>query len=508
LAAIQIKKRFPTFTKTPLTMSSDNYGWKLEHSYQSLPETLYAPIQLGHQTFKPSLVLFNDKLGKALGLEFDKENSKQWAEWLSGNELITGSSPIAQAYAGHQFGHFTMLGDGRAVLLGEQNTIDNKLFDIQLKGSGVTPFSRRGDGKATLYAMLREYVISEALYHLNIPTTRSLAVVNSGEKVNRQFAMNGGILTRVASSHIRVGTFEYVARSQSVETLKEFTNYTIQRHYPELVNTENPALAFLKAVQNKQIELIVHWMRVGFIHGVMNTDNITISGESIDYGPCAFMNAYNPQQVYSSIDQHGRYAFENQPAILQWNLSKLAQALLPLIHENEKVAIELATNVLEAFPDAYRTAYLKMMRAKIGLQKAIPEDILLIDDLLYWMQENKADYTNTFLFLQENDVPHSSIYNDQQFQQWLERWNARIDMEYKDKKDAFAVMESVNPVFIPRNHLVEEAIFNLAERYDDKVIKSLLSVIETPYKTLENKFDFQQSSSPDFENRYQTFCGT
>jgi len=489
-------------------MSNANHGWNLAHSYLTLPQTLYAPIELGHQTFKPSLVLFNERLAKELSLDFKTMSVDTWAGWLSGNELIPGSIPIAQAYAGHQFGHFTMLGDGRAVLLGEQKSSNNESVDIQLKGSGVTPFSRRGDGKATLYAMLREYVISEALFHLNIPTTRSLAVVNTGEKVNRQFAMNGGILTRVASSHIRVGTFEYVARSQSKETLKDFTFYTIKRHYPELLNVDNPILSFLKAVQNEQIQLVVNWMRVGFIHGVMNTDNTTISGESIDYGPCAFMNVYNAQQVYSSIDQHGRYAFENQPAILQWNLSKLAQALLPLIHDNEKTAIELATNVLESFPDLYRTEYLKMMRYKLGLQKAIPEDIALIEDLLYWMEENKADYTNTFLYLQEIAIPETNKYQDKQFEQWLERWNTRIEMEYNDKKEAFSVMTTVNPVFIPRNHLVEEAIFNLAERYDAQAINNLLSVVEKPYEFQENKTEFQRLASPDFENRYQTFCGT
>jgi uncharacterized protein YdiU (UPF0061 family) len=489
-------------------MPVKSFGWNLENTYKQLPETLYAPINETKISPNQSLVLFNEKLAQTLGLKFNANDVEQWTNWLSGNELLPNSSPIAQAYAGHQFGHFTMLGDGRAMLLGEQRTPSNQLVDIQLKGSGTTPFSRRGDGKATLYSMLREYVISEALFQLGIPTTRSLAIIKTGEKVNRQFAMNGGILTRVAASHIRVGTFEYVSRSQSIDNLKEFTNYVINRHYPTVATSDNPALELLKTVQKEQISLIVHWMRVGFIHGVMNTDNTTISGESIDYGPCAFMHQYNPQQVYSSIDQHGRYAFENQPAILQWNLSKLAQALLPLIHENETTAVRLATNVLESFPEQYRNAYLTMMRQKLGLNKSIPEDISLIEDLLLWMEENKADYTNTFNYLREIEVPNQELYYDIQFQQWLERWNERLSMEHSDKKEAFNLMQTVNPVFIPRNHLVEEAIFNLAERYDSDAISELLSILEKPYEYQVNKEKFMQLASDDFENRYQTFCGT
>jgi uncharacterized protein YdiU (UPF0061 family) len=328
------------------------HNWQIENTYAKLPAaffTLQQPVPVA----KPAIVFFNERLANDLGLGFLNEEEENIAGYFSGNKIPEGAQPLAQAYAGHQFGHFTMLGDGRAILLGEQIDPRGKRFDIQLKGSGQTPYSRRGDGRATLYSMLREYLISESMYHLGIPTTRSLSVVSTGEKVYREEVHNGAVLTRTANSHIRVGTFEYARRFCSAEDLRALTNYTIQRHYPEITDTDNPALELLKAVMHKQIDLMVNWMRVGFIHGVMNTDNMSIAGETIDYGPCAFMNAYNPRTVFSSIDTRGRYAFGNQPYIAQWNLTVFASALLPIISENQQKAVDLVKEVIEGFKEKF-----------------------------------------------------------------------------------------------------------------------------------------------------------
>jgi uncharacterized protein YdiU (UPF0061 family) len=343
--------------------------FNFNNSYQSLGESFFewvkpTPVQ------SPGLLLFNQLLANELGLPVDLSEStaSELEQIFSGNQLAEGSEPMAQAYAGHQFGYFTMLGDGRAILLGEHITPSLQRFDIQLKGSGPTPYSRRGDGRATLKAMLREYLISESMHGLGIPTSRSLAIVKSGEKVYREEIQDGAILTRIMQSHIRVGSFEYVNHYLTKEDLKAYTNYTLARHYP-LAAVENPALSLLKEVLIQQVHLIVHWMRVGFIHGVMNTDNMSIAGETFDYGPCAFMNGYDPAKVFSSIDTNGRYAFANQPGIAHWNLSCLANALLPIIHDNQEEAVELAKEVLNLFPDLYTQAYTAMMGAKIGFSK-------------------------------------------------------------------------------------------------------------------------------------------
>lgn len=477
------------------------FGWNLETTYHNLPKSLYseiAPESVPH----PKLVFFNSDLAKQLGLNLDDQDDI--ADLFSGNKLPHGSKPIAQAYAGHQFGYFNILGDGRAVLLGEQITPNNQRFDIQLKGSGKTPYSRRGDGKATLKSMLREYLISEAMFHFGIPTSRSLAVVSTGEKIQREELYEGGILTRVASSHIRVGTFEYVKHQLGLEELKIYTQYVIQRHYPHIANSENPVLELIKTVMHKQIDLVVDWMRVGFIHGVMNTDNTTISGETIDYGPCAFMNTYNPSTVFSSIDQQGRYAYSNQPGIIQWNIMCLAGALLPLIHENEKIAIDQAQQLLNSFPQLYEQRWLDMMCAKIGIENTSVEDAKLVSGLLDWMKSNQMDYTNTFIDLETQNLSENLAYTQEFFKRWYEKWTSRIGKEQEIAKQR---MRKANPFIIPRNHLVEQALDNAAKHNNFDELNQLLLAIQSPYSPDQyvNPFNAPPESGDD---NFQTFCGT
>ena len=376
---------------------------KLENTYINLPDIFYSK-QKPSSVPNPQLVAFNYSLAKELKLDIDYLTSKEGVEILSGNKVLEGTTPIAQAYAGHQFGYFTILGDGRAVLLGELITPKGERLDIQLKGSGETPYSRGGDGKASLGPMLREFIISEAMHGLNIPTTRSLAVVETGETVIRERLLPGAVLTRIASSHIRVGTFQYVASYGSTEELRSLADYAIERHYKELVNEDNKYLKFLKAVIEKQADLISKWQLVGFIHGVMNTDNITISGETIDYGPCAFMDTYNPNTVFSSIDRGGRYAYGNQPNIGAWDLARFAESLLPLLSENKDQAINLAQEGISEYPEIFKKKWLAGMRAKLGLFNEEVEDEALINELLSLMERYKADFTNTFRALTINKV--------------------------------------------------------------------------------------------------------
>ena len=384
-------------------------GWHFDNTYSKLPESFISktsPILVK----SPELTILNDNLAKELSLNFSSIGKENLSKLFSGNLLPEGSNAISQAYAGHQFGHFTMLGDGRAVLMGEHISKNNERFDIQFKGSGKTPFSRNGDGRAALGPMLREYIISEAMHALNIPTTRSLAVVKTGEDVIREDILQGAILTRVASSHIRVGTFQYITARQNKDELKILVNYTIDRHYPNIKASKNQALDLLKVLIEKQIDLVINWMRVGFVHGVMNTDNMTISGETIDYGPCAFMDTYDPQTVFSSIDQLGRYAYFNQPSITKWNLARFAECLIPLIDENKDKAIEIATETINSFEKKYEKKWLNMMRDKLGLFGEDPKDQVLILDLLTWMHQNKADYTNTFCFLMNEKIKNNKVY--------------------------------------------------------------------------------------------------
>ena len=480
-------------------------GWRFDNTYSKLPKAFISntsptPVQT------PELIILNDDLAKSLGLNFSSINEKKLSELFSGNLLPEGSKSISQAYAGHQFGHFTMLGDGRAVLMGEHISKNNERFDIQFKGSGKTPFSRNGDGRAFYGAMLREYIISEAMHFLNIPTTRSLAVVKSGEDVIRENILQGAILTRVASSHLRVGTFQYIAARQNENELKTLVNYTLDRHYPNIKKSKNQALDLLKVLMEKQIELVINWMRVGFIHGVMNTDNMTISGETIDYGPCAFMDTYDPQTVFSSIDQLGRYAYFNQPSITKWNLARFAESLIPLIDENKDKAIDIATEEINNFEKVYEIKWLNMMRDKLGLFGEDPKDQVLILDLLTWMHVNKADYTNTFCLLMNKKIENNKIYTSDDFIAWKKRWVERLKLNNNTPEKYLKLMKSVNPLIIPRNHNVEKSL-TLAINGDLTLFNKLIEILKNPYLVNSNDLEFM-SPAPYNDKKYQTFCGT
>ena len=478
-------------------------GWHFDNTYSKLPNTFKEEIK-PTPVHNPELVILNEELAKDLNLNFSNINKKQQAEIFSGNLLPKNTNTIAQAYAGHQFGHFTMLGDGRAVLLGEHLINENSRFDIQFKGSGKTSFSRGGDGRAALGPMLREYIISEALYSLNIQTTRSLAVVKTGEKVIRENLLQGAILTRVASSHIRVGTFQYIAAKQNIEDLKILVDYTVDRHFPEIKFSENKALDLLNLVMLKQCDLIVDWMRVGFIHGVMNTDNMAISGETIDYGPCAFMDHYDPKTVFSSIDKFGRYAYSNQPPIAKWNLARLAECLIPLIDTNEDKSIKIASEIIDNFQKIYENKWTNMMRDKLGLFGEDKNDKNLIKSLVDWMEKNKADYTNTFCYLMGVSI-NDKIYEDKSFNQWLNHWRARSSLNNSTKEKQLQLMQKVNPNIIPRNHKVEEALL-AADNNNFDVMNKLLSVLKNPYDIKD--ISEIQSPAPLSKEKYQTFCGT
>ncbi len=479
-------------------------GWCFDNTYSKLPDPFREEI--GPVPVKnPELVILNKNLSKELNLDFSNLDNKKISELFSGNSLPPGSNSIAQAYAGHQFGHFTMLGDGRAVLIGEHLSKKKSRYDIQLKGSGKTTFSRNGDGRAALGPMLREYIISEAMYSLNIPTTRSLAVVKTGEDVIRETPFQGAILTRIALSHIRVGTFQYIAARNKKDELEILLNYVIQRHYPNIQNSKNKALDLLKVIMEKQIDLVVNWMRVGFIHGVMNTDNMSISGETIDYGPCAFMDTYDPKTVFSSIDQMGRYAYCNQPVITKWNLSRFAECLIPLIDEDQNKSIELATEIINSFEKKYEKKWLNMMRDKLGLFGVDDKDKFLILDLLTWMHQKKLDYTNTFCHLMNLEIEKNENFKDNDFQNWKRRWQERLKTNNNSPEKYLKLMKSVNPLIIPRNHKVEE-VLSEASKNNIKPLIRLLNILNNPYLEQKNIIDYQKPSSS--REKYQTFCGT
>ncbi len=498
-------------------------GFNLEHSYAQLPQRFFTHVQ-PTPVSEPKLVLLNVALAEDLGL--DPSVLAQNPGWFTGNALPPGAMPLAQAYAGHQFGNFTMLGDGRAILLGEQLTPRGERFDIQLKGPGRTPYSRGGDGRAALGPMLREYIISEAMHALGIPTTRSLAVASTGEAVYRETPLLGAVLTRVASSHIRVGTVEFAAalsastalsgeqeNLRAGDDLRALADYTARRHYPTLqavAGAETRYVALLEVILQRQAMLIARWQTVGFIHGVMNTDNMALSGETIDYGPCAFMDVYHPATVFSSIDSHGRYAFANQPIIAHWNLSRLASAMLPLLHTKEEEAVAIANEVLGTFPGLYQKHWLDGMRAKLGLFDRQPGDQELVETLLAIMQEQRMDFTNTFRDL-STDLrtadAQAAPQESEEFKTWRVRWQARLRQQPQDLGEAQSLMRRHNPAFIPRNHKVEEALAAATDQADVSVARKLLEVLARPFaydvQLPEYSISAAQSDKP-----YQTFCGT
>ncbi|MFO1045311.1 MAG: YdiU family protein [Planctomycetaceae bacterium] len=489
-------------TESEIAVDQAPCGWRLDNTYARLPDCLFAPAKAA-KVPAPRLVIFNQKLAEDLGLNLSQIPADAVASLFAGQVLPDGFQPIAQAYAGHQYGGFTMLGDGRAILLGEQCSPRGR-FDIQLKGAGQTPYSRRGDGRAALGPMLREYIISEAMFALGIPTTRSLAVVTTGERVYRQSPLQGAILTRVAASHIRVGTFQYLAARDDVENLRVLADYTIERHYPELVDSANRYVDFFRAVMDRQAALIARWQLVGFVHGVMNTDNVAISGETIDYGPCAFMNSFDPATVFSSIDHGGRYAYGNQPAIAQWNLARFAETQLPLIAPQQEDAIAIATDLLGQFPDLFEGYWLEGMRAKLGLQTTEAGDRELAESLLKWMQKTKADFTNTFRDLSTDEAMTEECYKSPEFQSWHSRWQLRLNQQSRTASASRTAMRSSNPVVIPRNHRVEEALA-AAENGDLSVLHRLLAVLTKPYESSADSAEYQ---IPSDDCHYQTFCGT
>ncbi|PXY00213.1 protein adenylyltransferase SelO [Halomonas sp. LBP4] len=484
--------------------------------YARLPERFYerfdpVPVEA------PRLVAFNRSLAEELGFDLDAFDERQATAWFAGNAVPPGAEPLAQAYAGHQFGTFVpRLGDGRAVLLGELTDRHGRLRDIQLKGAGCTPFSRGADGRAPLGPVLREYLVSEAMHALGIPTTRALAAVTTGERVFRGLPEPGAVLTRVAASHLRVGTFQYFAVRGDVEAVRELADQAIERHYPELADVDEAGryLALVEAVQARQAALVAKWMGVGFIHGVMNTDNAAISGETIDYGPCAFMEAYDPRTVFSSVDEGGRYAYANQPWIAQWNLARLAETLLPLIDADQERAVERATALIQAYPEQYEAEWLAVMRAKLGLATEEAGDRELAEDLLEAMQAGRADFTLTFrrlcdaaesaeadAALVERFAPSEAI------KAWLPRWRERLAREPGDPEAIAVRMRGVNPAYIPRNHKVEEALAAAAEHDDFGPFEALREVLASPFAEQPGREAYTRPAEPN-ERVLRTFCGT
>lgn len=500
------------------TVTSKTIHIEFDNSYaKQLPD--FISHQLVAPVPNPELVKFNYPLAQSLNITLSGTTDDELAQVFSGQLELEGSAPLAQAYAGHQFGHYNpQLGDGRALLLGETLDTTGSRKDIQLKGSGRTDFSRNGDGKAGIGPVLREYLVSEAMFALGVPTTRALAAVTTGEEIWRTERAPGAILTRIASSHIRVGTFQYVAAKGNVDEIRLLADYTIQRHYPEALDAENPYLRFLELVCEKQAKLIAKWQLLGFIHGVMNTDNTTVSGETIDYGPCAFMESYHPDTVFSSIDSEGRYAYQNQPYIGQWNLARFAESFLPLISEDQEVGVELATKTLHGFMNQYNRNWSKGMADKLGLTSLqVSETDEIISELLHLMESKEVDYTLCFSYLidcatgvvENSTVDDSSllaIFQDSDdFSSWFEKWKALFSSQ-AELQSALTAMRAVNPVYIPRNHKVEEALA-AAEDGDYQPFEALLAIITHPFDRKEGLEAYEQPA-PLSLGRYQTFCGT
>jgi len=484
--------------------------FNFDNTYAQQLEGFYTPCKSA-EVPKPELIRFNTELASELGLE--RIDSSNMANIFSGNESLAGASPLAQVYAGHQFGHYSaQLGDGRALLLGEVVDTTGRRYDIQLKGSGRTPYSRGGDGKSALGPVLREYIMSEAMHVLGIPTTRALAAVSSGEMVMRTEPLPGAVFTRVAASHIRIGTFQYFAALGEQDKVRQLADYTIARHYPNIKSSSTPYLDLLTAISAAQASLVAQWMLVGFIHGVMNTDNMTVTGETIDYGPCAFMDHYAPETVFSSIDTHGRYAYQNQPTIAQWNLARLAETLLPQLDGNNDKAIELATEVLNKFPQHYHHHWLSGMRSKLGLKSSEPDDMTLMNELLAAIDKQNVDYTLLFRrlidLLKGDEQAVISLFGDAAlFKQWLPKWKSRLQRDELELNDSVELMLQVNPIYIPRNHKVEEALEFAVQHKDYSMFERLLEVLSHPYDESSEYQEYAMPAPQEF-GPYKTFCGT
>lgn len=483
--------------------------FKFDNTYAEQLQGFYSSCKSDYAP-SPKLIKFNHSLANELGVNSVDED--KLAEIFSGNTELPGSMPLAQAYAGHQFGHYAgQLGDGRALLLGEVINHEGHRFDIQLKGAGRTPYSRGGDGKSALGPVLREYIMSEAMHVLGIPTTRALAAVSTGETVVRTEPLPGAVFTRVAASHIRIGTFEYFAAQGQQDKVKQLADYTIKRHYPELSESKTPYADLLKAVSQAQAYLVAQWMLIGFIHGVMNTDNMTVSGETIDYGPCAFMDIYAPETVFSSIDKHGRYAYQNQPIIAQWNLARLAETLLPLMHEDNATAVEIATDVLNELPNHYHSHWLAGMRKKLGLASVDNDDMELMNNLLASLDGQQVDYTQFFRklinHLEGSDDIFELFQDSNDFKQWLLNWRARLNKDEFTIDQSIQCMREINPVYIARNHKVEEALALAIKENDFSLFEKLNYVLSDPYVEKEDMQEYALPAPKEFGS-YKTFCGT
>ncbi|MGH1578840.1 protein adenylyltransferase SelO [Planktotalea sp.] len=493
-------------------MTNHDPKFDFDNTYARELEGFYVPWQ-GAKAPAPTIVQFNDELADDLGLDSDALKTADGAAIFAGSVAPDGAAPLAQAYAGHQFGGFSeQLGDGRALLLGELLDKEGARFDLHLKGSGRTPFSRGGDGKAVLGPVLREYLMGEAMHALGVPTTRALAAVTTGEEVVRDGMKPGAVLARIASSHLRVGTFQFFAARKEWDKVRQLADYAIDRHYPELAQTDDKYLGFLSAVLENQAQLVAKWLHLGFVHGVMNTDNMTISGETIDYGPCAFVDEYDPKAVFSSIDRDGRYAFGNQPVIAQWNLTRLAETLLPLIDaDDSENAIRLATNVINTFVGRYTEIWTNGMRAKIGLASVEEGDGDLINDMFTAMDGQKVDYTLFFRHLAhaalgKNDEVIALFEDGTKFESWLTLWQDRLLRDPLDPSARAKAMNKVNPIYIPRNHRVEEALV-AAEADDLAPFTKLLEVLSDPF-TKRAGLDAYEGPAPEGFGPYKTFCGT
>ena len=507
----------PGQTQPTLVSDGQRLRIRFDNSYARLPQHFYARVA-PTPVAAPRLAKLNVELALELGLDPEDLSSPQGVEFLSGNRVAEGADPVALAYAGHQFGHFVpQLGDGRANLLGELVAPNGLRYDVQLKGSGRTPFSRGGDGRAALGPVLREYIVSEAMAALGVPTTRALAAVTTGEAVFRDTVLPGAVLTRVAASHLRIGTFQYFAALHDTDALRTLADYAIARHYPEAANSTQPCLALLEGVIARQAQLIAQWILLGFVHGVMNTDNTSISGETIDYGPCAFLEAYDPAAIFSSIDHGGRYAFANQPRAALWNLARLAEALLPVLAQesgSEEAAVAAANHALQAFEPQFQTARTAGLLRKLGLFAQREADAALAEELLQLMAENQADFTLTFRKLcdaaasPQGDATVRTLFaNPAAYDAWAVRWRARLNEETQDLPARAAAMRNINPAFIPRNHLVEEALNAATLRQDFQPFETLLTVVSSPF---DDRPEFKRYALParPEERVLQTFCGT